>query len=133
MHGANDIKKHKFFEGKTNWALIRNQTPPIIPKITSSTDISNFRSLKDVDDDLNLAEEKQDPLQDTDEKNPFKDFKLSKDSFVFLSGNDLMCLYVCSFSTRKRTLSSFKVSRSGWNWTSFSAMHALTALEKHCT
>ena len=77
MHGASDIKKHKFFDGKINWALIRNQAAPIIPKIASPTDISNFRTIKD-DDELNLETERQQDInQQNDEKNPFKDFKLS--------------------------------------------------------
>jgi len=42
--GALEIKQHKFFtEGKLNFNLIRNTTPPIVPKITSPTDTSNFR------------------------------------------------------------------------------------------
>lgn len=40
------MKKHKWFD-KLNFSLIRNLTPPIIPKISSPTDTSNFRSIKD--------------------------------------------------------------------------------------
>lgn len=32
-HGSSDIKDHPFFRDKINWALLRNMTPPIIPKI----------------------------------------------------------------------------------------------------
>jgi protein-serine/threonine kinase len=35
-HGAADIKEHPFFKGKVNWALIRNQAPPIIPMVDLS-------------------------------------------------------------------------------------------------
>ena len=33
-HGATDIKEHPFFNEKINWGLLRNMTPPIIPKIS---------------------------------------------------------------------------------------------------
>lgn len=51
--GASDVKSHSFFKG-TNWALLRNQTPPIIPKIRKDPKLDplglgllNFRSLKE--------------------------------------------------------------------------------------
>jgi len=46
-HGAADIKEHPFFKGKVNWALIRNQKPPIKPSLSNS--ISS--SLRDKDSD----------------------------------------------------------------------------------
>lgn len=66
VHGSSDIKKHKFFDG-INFALIRNMTPPIIPKIDSPTDTSNFRTIEDTGDDTD-KEFTEDPLS------PFKDF-----------------------------------------------------------
>jgi len=42
FHGAADIKKHKFFDGKINFTLIRNITPPIIPKLSNPLDTSKF-------------------------------------------------------------------------------------------
>jgi len=50
-HGAPDIKKHSFFEGKVNFSLIRNDPPPIIPKMSSPTDTSNFREFKEEAED----------------------------------------------------------------------------------
>mmetsp|Transcript_19707 Transcript_19707/g.55411 ORF Transcript_19707/g.55411 Transcript_19707/m.55411 type:complete len:402 (+) Transcript_19707:73-1278(+) len=41
-HGAADLKSHAFFKG-TNWALIRNETPPIIPELSSHVDCRYFR------------------------------------------------------------------------------------------
>jgi len=82
-NGAIDIKKHKFFEGKINFTLIRNVTPPIVPKIQHPLDTSNFRSLKDSEDlkDPELEEnqdkkqqEKEKERQEGDPTNPFKDF-----------------------------------------------------------
>jgi len=68
-HGANDLKKQKFFE-KVNFTLIRNVTPPIIPKISHPLDTSNFRSIEDDEEsgDTELKEN-EDPTT-----NPFKDF-----------------------------------------------------------
>jgi protein-serine/threonine kinase len=44
--GASDIKAHAFFK-TTQWALIRHQKPPIIPKPDSGVDTLNFRSVKE--------------------------------------------------------------------------------------
>eukprot|EP01117_Protostelium_nocturnum_P000627 TRINITY_DN1072_c0_g1_i1.p1 TRINITY_DN1072_c0_g1~~TRINITY_DN1072_c0_g1_i1.p1 ORF type:complete len:371 (+),score=111.80 TRINITY_DN1072_c0_g1_i1:177-1289(+) len=65
-HGATDLKKHKFFDGKINFALIRNLTPPMIPKITGPTDTSNFRALND-------DEEEEEQMREG-EQDAFKDF-----------------------------------------------------------
>jgi len=69
--GASDIKSHNFFKG-INWALLRNIKPPIIPKIKTSSDTSNFRNLTenvsfDIENDKSLVE-------NTNENDPFKDF-----------------------------------------------------------
>ena len=47
-----DIQKHRWFDG-FNWEGLRNRTlvPPIVPRITSATDASNF-DLYPSDDDL---------------------------------------------------------------------------------
>jgi hypothetical protein len=47
-NGAADIKNHLFFRN-VKWALLRNQTPPIIPHISNPVDTSNFRTIKDRD------------------------------------------------------------------------------------
>jgi len=82
-HGIADIKAHPFFK-EVNWALIRNEVPPIIPYIRSKTDTSYFFQYKDSDDE----EEKEMPMQDTEEnsaENPFKNFKFQtkKDIEIF--------------------------------------------------
>ncbi len=66
-HGAADIKKHNFFEGKINFTLIRNLNPPMIPKLSSPTDTVYFRDLKD-DSDEDSEE------LDSDDNEYFKDF-----------------------------------------------------------
>ena len=42
-NGTKDIQKHKWFDG-FNWEGLRNRkiSPPIIPKVKSPTDASNF-------------------------------------------------------------------------------------------
>jgi len=64
-HGSTDIKKHKFFEGKINFTLIRNLHPPMIPKLSGPTDTSYFRVIKDdVPDDETVRENEQDVFKD---------------------------------------------------------------------
>jgi len=68
-HGAADVKDHKFFRGKINWALIRNHKPPFIPVIGHPTDTRNFRNFESeaIDDGV---------ISDTlDANDPFHDFK----------------------------------------------------------
>ncbi|ORY28666.1 Pkinase-domain-containing protein, partial [Neocallimastix californiae] len=68
--GASDIKAHHFFKD-INWALLRNTKPPIIPKIKTSFDTSNFRNITenisfDIENDKSLRQIQMD--------DPFKDF-----------------------------------------------------------
>ncbi|KAK9434514.1 kinase-like domain-containing protein [Lipomyces doorenjongii] len=44
--GASDVKAHPFFK-TTQWALLRNMTPPMIPTPGDGVDAVNFRALKD--------------------------------------------------------------------------------------
>ncbi|KAJ1548075.1 hypothetical protein HK405_004288 [Cladochytrium tenue] len=44
--GASDVKSHPFFKG-LNWALLRNETPPIQPETSHKLDTSNFRQIAD--------------------------------------------------------------------------------------
>ncbi|KAI8902179.1 kinase-like domain-containing protein [Globomyces pollinis-pini] len=43
--GAADVKSHAFFKD-TNWALLRNQTPPIVPQLSGPLDTSRFRKIR---------------------------------------------------------------------------------------
>ena len=45
LTSPSQIRQHAFFRG-TNWALLRNETPPIIPNIEHPLDTRNFRSFK---------------------------------------------------------------------------------------
>lgn len=49
-NGASDIKRSKWFKD-FNFALIRNETPPIIPKIRDPRDLSQYKSLDHEDGD----------------------------------------------------------------------------------
>ena len=74
--GASEIKSHHFFKG-INWALLRNIKPPIVPKIKTSFDTSNFRNIKE-NVSLDIENEKsvvEDTINDDD---PFKDFNSGK-------------------------------------------------------
>lgn len=69
VHGATELKKHRWFKG-INFDLIRNESPPIKPKVKDPLDFAQYGPIKDEDLDLNeLA------LSDTDdEDNPFAHF-----------------------------------------------------------
>jgi len=69
IHGAMDVKKHKFFD-KINFTLIRNLTPPMIPQITSLLDTSNFREIKDSDNEHESTDEEVSENDDS-----FSEFK----------------------------------------------------------
>ncbi|ELP90527.1 serine/threonine protein kinase nrc-2, putative [Entamoeba invadens IP1] len=49
--GAPEIKQHDFF-ASIKFALIRNMTPPIVPKLMGPRDVSNFFQYKPYDDDV---------------------------------------------------------------------------------
>ncbi|PRP82843.1 serine/threonine protein kinase [Planoprotostelium fungivorum] len=71
QHGSTDIKKHKFFDGKINFTLIRNLHPPMIPKINGPEDTSNFRVIKDdIPEDNTVRENEQDAFKDFVPINP---------------------------------------------------------------
>ncbi|KAJ3127192.1 hypothetical protein HK098_006644 [Nowakowskiella sp. JEL0407] len=44
--GASEVKAHPAFKG-LNWALLRNETPPIVPVIAKDDDTRNFRNLSE--------------------------------------------------------------------------------------
>jgi len=48
--GSHEIKKHKFYDGKINFTLIRNEKPPLIPKISHPEDTSHFRTFEKDED-----------------------------------------------------------------------------------
>jgi hypothetical protein len=76
-----DVKKHKWFDSKINFALIRNMTPPMKPVIAHPTDTSNFRSIIDDETDDGEDEELED---ENDPTNPFREFTTSNDSIHVL-------------------------------------------------
>jgi len=67
--GATEIRKHKWFDGKLNFALIRNSIPPIKPNIAFPTDTSNFRTFKEDNEEEGNAE------QEPEVTTAFRDFK----------------------------------------------------------
>jgi serine/threonine protein kinase len=52
-HGASDIKRHPFFAGIL-WPLLRNQTPPLKPVVTSPGDNSNFELYEEDRDSIDF-------------------------------------------------------------------------------
>jgi protein-serine/threonine kinase len=80
-NGAADIKAHPFFKG-VNWALIRNETPPIRIDIKDKYDTSYFRNLNDSDDERD-DEDENNSVQTDESPNAsvFKDFRYAPTAF----------------------------------------------------
>lgn len=78
-HGASDIKAHPFF-ADVKWALLLNQTPPIIPRLDHALDTRNFRVIRD--EQAAVSEEEVSVSDDSLlESDPFAQFKkISKSS-----------------------------------------------------
>ncbi|THV03268.1 Pkinase-domain-containing protein [Dendrothele bispora CBS 962.96] len=55
--GASEVKQHKWF-AKTNWGLLRNGKPPIIPSSSNGVDAVNFRHMTE-SHSLHLEEEEE--------------------------------------------------------------------------
>lgn len=70
-HGAADIKEHPFFKGKVNWALIRNQKPPIKPSLSNS--ISS--SLREKDSESSGDESEENASVDGERGDLFSSFE----------------------------------------------------------
>lgn len=73
--GAADVKSHKFFKN-VNWALLRNQKPPIIPHLNGPLDGAHFKSLKE-SRSFNLDDNHLDieGVDDYTNDNPFHNFE----------------------------------------------------------
>lgn len=48
INGAEEIKKHQFFNG-FDWKNIRNKTAPFIPEVTSSSECKYFETFKETE------------------------------------------------------------------------------------
>lgn len=72
--GASDLKSHPLLKS-TNWALLRNQTPPIIPSLTHPLDGSCFRNLRESISFDFSTETKFEEAECSEDSNPFKEFE----------------------------------------------------------
>ena len=93
-HGAADIKEHPFFKGKVNWALIRNQKPPIKPSLSNS--ISS--SLRDKDSDSSGDENEN--AGESARTDPFSSFE-TRTYFLFRLYSNGFCLQTREKKTDK--------------------------------
>jgi len=74
-HGAADIKEHPFFKGKVNWALIRNQKPPIVPEKEKTKLSSSMRGTGGVVGEICNSDSDSDSRGSEDSKNLFSTFE----------------------------------------------------------
>ncbi|KAL7663801.1 non-specific serine/threonine protein kinase [[Candida] zeylanoides] len=70
--GASDIKNHAYFKN-TQWALLRNQKPPMIPVLTKSSKASK-RASESMSEDLSAVAPPSASDQPADESDPFSQF-----------------------------------------------------------
>lgn len=73
-NGASDIKREKWFKD-FNFELIRNETPPIIPKIRDPKDMAQYNKFPQ-------EEENHEPFDDANPNNVFPHFYIRRDSEV---------------------------------------------------
>ena len=70
--GASDVKIHPWFKS-VSWALLRHQTPPIVPKLQSPEDTFYFRNMRDSESDDKFDLEQIE--EDQENVDPFEDFE----------------------------------------------------------
>eukprot|EP01123_Difflugia_compressa_P008599 TRINITY_DN2609_c0_g1_i1.p1 TRINITY_DN2609_c0_g1~~TRINITY_DN2609_c0_g1_i1.p1 ORF type:complete len:455 (-),score=80.69 TRINITY_DN2609_c0_g1_i1:10-1176(-) len=70
--GSEDIKDHPFFKG-VKWQLVRNQTPPIIPKLKHPLDTTYFQPFKDLSH-REVEDESEINVEELHEDHPFRQF-----------------------------------------------------------
>lgn len=83
-NGATDIKRAKWFSG-FNFALVRNATPPIIPRIRNPLDFSQYPGISSDDASQTVTHPAPEESGDYDNKNPdnpFMDFNIRRDSEI---------------------------------------------------
>lgn len=83
-NGASDIKRSKWFKD-FNFALIRNEIPPIIPKIRDPQDLSQYTTMPEDDgqgdpssSDTPSADTSNSYLDDSNPENPFVNFNMRR-------------------------------------------------------
>jgi hypothetical protein len=100
--GASDIKAHPFFK-TVNFALLRHETPPIVPLIQmpNGIDALNFRKMPpesfslDLETDINATRIKTNDLHQTNDINPaIKDVACTNVN-PFEKFNSSKCTCVC--------------------------------------
>ena len=83
--GANDIKRHPFFMD-TQWGLLRNRKPPILPDIADEEDISNFEIYEGEEDEFDFEFFSELPesldILTPKEQEDFKAFTFTRKSFA---------------------------------------------------
>lgn len=80
-NGASDIKRSKWFKD-FNFALIRNETPPIIPKIRDPKDLSQYRRMPEEDDRSARPADSRGYTEDSNPENPFVNFNMRRNESV---------------------------------------------------
>lgn len=99
--GAADIKQHPFFKN-TNFALLRNMTPPILPAISkpNGIDAINFRKIQE-SMSLDLEADGLRVMKKIEKSNPFEKFDSRKFLFMYcytIIGFWLLIKASCLFS-----------------------------------
>lgn len=80
-NGASDIKRGKWFKD-FNFALIRNETPPIIPKIRDPKDLSQYRRMPEEEERSGRPTDARGYTEDSNPENPFVNFNMRRNDSV---------------------------------------------------
>lgn len=77
-NGASDIKRNKWFK-EFNFELIRNDTPPIIPKLRDPKDLAQYKDIAEDDDHhRSAADAAASYTDDSNPENPFMNFNMRR-------------------------------------------------------
>lgn len=81
VNGATDIKRARWFQG-FNFALVRNATPPIIPKIRDPLDFSQYTGVPGDEFAVSSTPGQSSDLYQSNPNDPFDGFDLRRDSEI---------------------------------------------------
>lgn len=83
LNGASDIKRSRWFKD-FNFALVRNETPPIVPKVNKGKDMSQMQEMDGQEDahTESISPHASHDYDNSNPENPFANFNIRRDSEI---------------------------------------------------
>ncbi|PXF45345.1 Serine/threonine-protein kinase nrc-2 [Gracilariopsis chorda] len=82
QQGATEIMRSRWFKD-FNFQLVRNETPPIMPKIRDPLDFSQYRRMPEEEDNSNATtSQASGPTSDDAAENPFRNFNMTRSESI---------------------------------------------------